>query len=170
MWSQLLIALLAGASMPLAFAPYSFWPMVVVSPALLIFQQASIDSPRRTFMLGGAFGLGYFGFGVSWIYNSLHVYGHAPPLVAGALTGLMIVTLSLFIAAALYLYKRLTQRYRREYILWSLPLIWFAMEWLKNGVRKLEWMSNDPLLWRGCNRWLKRVEDAVRRGICRKWS
>ena len=142
MWSQLLIALLAGASMPLAFAPYSFWPMVVVSPALLIFQQASIDSPRRTFMLGGAFGLGYFGFGVSWIYNSLHVYGHAPPLVAGALTGLMIVTLSLFIAAALYLYKRLTLRYRREYILWSLPLIWFAMEWLKGWVLTgFPWLS-----------------------------
>lgn len=128
--------------MPLAFSPFSFWPIVILSPALLLFQSTLIDRGKQVFQLGLLYGLGYFGFGVSWIYNSLHVYGHAPPLVAAGLTGLMIVTLSLFIAAALTLYKVLSWRYPGQLTLWSLPLIWFSMEWLKGWVLTgFPWLS-----------------------------
>jgi len=93
-------------------------------------------------MLGWVYGLGYFGFGVNWIYNSLHVYGHAPPFVAGSLTGLMIVTLSVFIGVAMVLYKSLMQRYPQLWAVWTLPLIWFSMEWLKGWVLTgFPWLS-----------------------------
>lgn len=128
--------------MPLAFAPFSFWPVVVLSPALLIYQTSLLSSGKFIFWLGCVYGLGYFGFGVSWIYNSLHVYGHAPVLVAGGLTLLMIMTLSLFIGAALSIYHILTQRYDSKVMLWSLPLIWFAMEWFKGWVLTgFPWLS-----------------------------
>ena len=74
---QSLTAFVAGALMPLAFAPFSIWPLVLLSPALLIYQLHYIRLPKQAFMLGWVYGLGYFGFGVNWIYNSLHVFG--PP-------------------------------------------------------------------------------------------
>lgn len=138
--------------MPLAFSPFHFWPVVILSPALLIFQLSLIHHKKHAFALGWFYGLGYFGFGVYWIYNSLHVYGHAPPLVAGGLTGLMIVTLSLFIGAALMLYKLLMRKYQSRWFVWTLPLIWFSMEWLKGWVLTgFPWLSlgyahiNSPL-------------------------
>lgn len=149
---QLLIAFAAGSSLPLAFSPFSFWPVVILSPALLIFQLTFIDNRKKTFLLGWVYGLGYFGFGVNWIYNSLHIFGHAPAPVAAALTGLMIVTLSLFIGAALTLYKTLMQLYPGRWSMWSLPFIWFAIEWLKGWVLTgFPWLSvgyahiNSPL-------------------------
>ncbi len=149
---QLLIALAAGATMPLAFAPFNFWPVAILSPALLIFQLEFLHTRRQVFWLGYVWGLGYFGFGVSWIYNSLHVFGQAPPLVAGGLTALMVVTLSFFIAAALWFYRSLNQRDTTGWMFWSLPLLWFSMEWLKGWVLTgFPWLSigyahiNSPL-------------------------
>ena len=137
-----LIAFVAGATMPLAFSPFYFWPVVILSPALLFFQLSFINRRKHVFLLGWIYGLGYFGFGVNWIYNSLHLYGNAPPLVAGALTGLMIVTLSLFIGAALTLYKILIHKYPVRWVVWVLPLIWFCMEWLKGWVLTgFPWLS-----------------------------
>jgi apolipoprotein N-acyltransferase len=149
---QLLIALAAGATMPLAFAPFHFWPVAILSPALLIFQLDFMSTRRQTFWLGCVWGLGYFGFGVSWIYNSLHTFGNAPPLVAGGLTALMVVTLSLFVGAALYLVRRSQERHPAHPLIWLLPLIWFSMEWMKGWVLTgFPWLSigyahlNSPL-------------------------
>ncbi len=139
---HLLIAFVTGATMPLAFAPFHFWPVAILAPALLIFQLDFMRTGRQAFSLGCVWGLGYFGFGVSWIYNSLHQFGHAPAVVAGGLTGLMVVTLSLFIALALALYHRLQHRYPARWAVWMLPLIWFSMEWMKGWVLTgFPWLS-----------------------------
>ncbi len=128
--------------MPLAFSPFNFWPIVILSPAILIFQLSFINQSKQAFILGWIYGLGYFGFGVNWIYNSLHVYGHAPPLVAGGLTGLMILTLSVFTGTALYLYKKILILYPSRWAVWTLPLLWFSMEWLKGWVLTgFPWLS-----------------------------
>ncbi len=142
MWLHRLIALLTGASMALAFAPFPFWPVAILSPALLIFQLGFMPDRRQAGWLGFVWGLGYFGCGVYWIYNSLHVFGHAPPLVAGGLTVLMVATLSLFIAATLYLYRQLLDSSASQLALWSLPLLWFSMEWMKGWVLTgFPWLS-----------------------------
>jgi apolipoprotein N-acyltransferase len=139
---QLLIAFIAGSCMPLAFAPFSLWPVVILSPAILIFQLGLIHSSRQAFWLGWTYGLGYFGFGVYWLYHSMQVYGHAPVFVAVALTALMIVTLSTFIATTLGLYYRFKTIWPGKVALWSLPLLWFAMEWAKGWVLTgFPWLS-----------------------------
>ncbi len=149
---QLLIAFIAGSCMPLAFAPFSFWPVVILSPALLIFQLEFMQSSRQSFWLGWSYGLGYFGFGVYWLYHSMQVYGHAPVFVAVALTALMIVTLSTFVAAALAFYHHFKNKWPGNMALWSLPFLWFAMEWSKGWVLTgFPWLSvgyahiNSPL-------------------------
>lgn len=152
MLKQLILAFLAGASMPLAFAPFSLWPVVVLSPAVLIYQLSIYKLKPSIFWLGWAFGLGYFGFGVYWIYNSLHVYGHAPVIVAGALALLMICVLSVFVGLLALFFQRLKQNMGRDMALWLLPLLWFSMEWFKGWViTGFPWLSigyahiNSPL-------------------------
>ncbi len=128
--------------MPLAFAPFMIWPIAIVSPAVLIFLLRYVKSTSQAFWLGWLFGLGYFGFGVNWIYNSLHVFGHAPVIVAAALTALMIITLSVFIGFAIALYFRLIERHSMLLVVFLLPLIWFSVEWFKGWVLTgFPWLS-----------------------------
>ena len=55
-WGQL-VALLAGAIVPFALAPYGFWPLGIVSLLLLIICLQDIE-PRQGFWRGWLFGLG----------------------------------------------------------------------------------------------------------------
>jgi len=137
-----LLALLAGSLMPLAFAPFFWWPLALLLPALLLWLWQRAESGGRAFLLGWLFGLGWYGFGVYWLYNSLHDFGNAPPAVAGALTGLMILTLAGFIGALLALFHRLRQGLSPVWALWLLPAGWFAMEWAKGWVLTgFPWLS-----------------------------
>ena len=97
---------LAGLAVPLAFAPFSLWPLMLLAFAILYYHVREA-SPRDAFRLGWAFGFPYFAFGVSWIYNSLHDFGAAIPAVAAFMTLLLVLILSLFPAMASYLYARL---------------------------------------------------------------
>ncbi|MDH5356747.1 MAG: apolipoprotein N-acyltransferase, partial [Gammaproteobacteria bacterium] len=67
----LLFAALLGALMPLAFAPFSLWPIAILVPALLFLLLDREMSGKSLFMHGWLFGNAYFGFGVYWTYNSL---------------------------------------------------------------------------------------------------
>jgi len=130
-----------GALLPLAFAPHSVWPLAILIPALLLSLVQSSQSQRSIFLAGLAFGLGYFGFGVYWIYNSLHDFGMAPPVVAGGITGLLVVVLALFPALLFAFWHYARQRFG-EICLWLLPLFWFGMEWLKGWFATgLPWLS-----------------------------
>ncbi|MDH3222000.1 MAG: apolipoprotein N-acyltransferase, partial [Gammaproteobacteria bacterium] len=135
------LSLLLGALLPLAFAPFSVWPLAILLPALMLAVIQASPSARNVFLVGGAFGIGYFGFGVYWIYNSLHDFGMAPPLVAGGITALLVVVLALFPALIFACWYRTRQLFG-ESSLWLLPLFWFAMEWLKGWFATgLPWLS-----------------------------
>ncbi len=86
---RLLALLLAGALLPLAFAPFGFWPLAILCPALFLFL-IHRQSRRRAALLGLVFGLGYFGFGTSWVYVSIHDFGFVPVLPSVLLTLLLV--------------------------------------------------------------------------------
>jgi len=135
------VALVLGALLALAFAPYSLWPLAILIPALMLALVDRAHTMRGVFYIGLAFGLGYFGFGVYWIYNSLHDFGMAPPVVAGGITGLLIIVLALFPALTLASWHCSMRRFG-ELSLWLLPLYWFGMEWLKGWFATgLPWLS-----------------------------
>ena len=133
-------ALVLGSLLPLAFAPYAAWPLAIAIPLAMIYLLE--DAPPRTaFAAGWLFGCGYFGFGVYWIYNSLHDFGMAPPSVAGSITALLVVCLALFPALALYCW-RLSRRRFGAAGLWLLPWFWFGCEWARGWVLTgLPWLS-----------------------------
>lgn len=88
-------AVLAGMLMPCGFAPFHLPGLALLGLALLFFQ---LQTQRKTHALwvGIVFGLAFMGTGVSWVYVSIHEYGHLHPLWAGLITALFVGYLSLF--------------------------------------------------------------------------
>ena len=68
------LALVAGAGLPLAFAPAGAWPLAVLCPALLFALWARVR-PAVAARRGLLFGAGMFGVGVSWVYVAIHDFG-----------------------------------------------------------------------------------------------
>src|SRR5256885_15272874 len=66
-----LVTFVAGAASVAAFAPLGLYPLALVTFAWLAHAWTA-HSPRQCLWIGFAFGLGYFGGGVSWVYVSLH--------------------------------------------------------------------------------------------------
>ncbi|WP_416886439.1 apolipoprotein N-acyltransferase [Marinospirillum sp.] len=119
-----LLALLSGASLTLAAAPFEFWPLAWLAPLalLLILDQQSI---ARATWLGWLFGLGLFASGASWVYVSIHEHGHAPVPLALLLTGLFVAGLALFFALHAWIWQRF---FARRWVLLSWPALWVVME------------------------------------------
>ena len=69
-----LLVVIAGALLPLAFAPFGYWPLAILLPLILIWSWDDAK-PGRAALRGGLFGLGAYGFGIYWIFISLHDYG-----------------------------------------------------------------------------------------------
>ncbi len=124
------ICLLAGALLPLAFAPFKLFPLGVLMPAIL-FSLWLGCSPQRAAWRGFLFGCGMFGIGTSWIYVSLHTYGNMPVPLAG----LAVVLFTAILAAFPALVGNLQGRYRHSnsnvQLLLVIPALWVLAEWLR---------------------------------------
>ena len=92
-----LIALFAGLLYPFGFAPYDLWPLVLVSIAVLFWLLRG-QAPKQAALTGFCYGLGLFGFGVSWLYVSIHTYGYTPVWLAMILTALFCAGMALYFA------------------------------------------------------------------------
>lgn len=129
-WGFDLLALVAGALLPLAFAPFGLYPIAPLSIALLIWAWMQAE-PRRAFWRGWLFGLGQFGVGVSWVYVSIERYGNAAPFVAPIVTMLFVMVLALYPAFVGYLGRRLIPRQPALFALLGVPALWVLIEWLR---------------------------------------
>ncbi len=121
------LALLLGAASVFGFAPFGWYvvPLVTLAGLFRLWQL----QPRFSAWLGFLFGLGYFGFGVSWIYISLHDYGGMPMILAGAATSLFAAFLALFPALAGYLHQR-----RLVVSPWGMAACWMLLEWTRDWI------------------------------------
>lgn len=125
------IALLAGTIMPLAFAPFHWYPLAVLS-LLLLFVSWQETTPKQAFWRGCLFGLGMFGVGVSWVFVAIHVFGEASVPLAVLLTGLFVAALSVYIGVLGALVRRISSpRFSLTDLLLLLPFAWLLMEWFK---------------------------------------
>jgi len=98
-WSRRGLALAAGATAVAGFAPAAIAPLVLLALALLFFLAVRV-APREAFALGYAWGVGFFGAGVSWVYVSLHDFGMIPAPLAATGTALFCLYLALYPALA----------------------------------------------------------------------
>lgn len=124
-------ALGTGAALPLAFAPFDLFPLAFLAPALL-FHLWRDGSTARAAWRGFLFGLGMFGVGVSWVYVSLHDFGHMPAPLAGLATLLLVAGLALFPALLGFIQARWFDRQRPTHPLLMLPALWVLFEWTRS--------------------------------------
>jgi len=101
------LAILGGCLLPFAFAPYRHGWLVWPSLLCLLY---SLDhlTPKRAVLNGLLFGLCYFGIGVQWLTHSIHIYGHAPLLLAMVITALLVCVLASFTALLSWLMAKLS--------------------------------------------------------------
>jgi apolipoprotein N-acyltransferase len=85
-----------GAVTVFGFAPFHLFPLPVLTLALLFTLWERTSGPRARFLLGFAWGLGFFLCGVSWVYVSLHTFGAMPAPLAALSTLLLCGLLALF--------------------------------------------------------------------------
>ena len=104
-WIGHLLALLAGALVTLSLSPFDYWPLGIVSCALLVYLLDGL-TPIAAAKRSWFYGLGLFGAGTSWVYVSIHVYGYAPAALASFLTLIFSAGLALFSAGTGYVYAR----------------------------------------------------------------
>ncbi len=134
-WRGDLIALVAGALLPLAFAPYHLFPVAVLSPALLFAVLLTL-TPAQGFRRGWLFGLGMFGVGVSWIFVSIHEFGSASVPLAVLLTLLFVSFMALYPALLGFIAAYTVNWWRSTKgavpvveLLVVLPALWTLFEW-----------------------------------------
>lgn len=122
------LALLLGAATVFGFAPFGwFWlPWLTMAGLLVLWSQAS--SAGQCFRLGISFGLGFYGFGIYWIYISLHTFGGMPWWFAGFATFCLCAFMALFPALVGYMAKRMGS------LLWSAPLLWALSDWVRSWI------------------------------------
>jgi apolipoprotein N-acyltransferase len=119
-----------GAVNVFSFSPFDLFPLPLFTFAALMSLWVRAGHMRKAGFLGFAFGLGYFGAGVSWIYVSLHDFGGMPALVTVLVTALFCAYLALFAAAAGWLALRLAPGGGLTFIL-AAAASWTLGEWLR---------------------------------------
>lgn len=128
-----LLAAIAGALLPLAFAPINLYFIAVVSPVLAFVSWHGVRpviAARRGFL----FGLGMFGVGVSWVYVAIHVYGFTGAPLAALLTFLFVAFLALFPTLQAYFSVRLQQRLPLILHGLAFAMLWMFFEWLRSWI------------------------------------
>jgi apolipoprotein N-acyltransferase len=135
-WPATGLSFLAGAVLVLAFAPIDLYLLAPLALALW-FALLRGARPRTALRHGYAFGLGLFGLGATWIFNSLLIFGDAPWLVATLITLLFVLVLAWYPALLAWLAARFFGRTGLTAWLLALAAGFMAFEllrgWLFSG-------------------------------------
>jgi len=124
------VVLLTGLMIPFGFAPYNL--SYLLFPLLSVFGWFLLNqSNGRSFWRGWLFGFGQFVVGFSWIFHSVHTYGHAPAALAVAMIILLAAYCALFPGLAAYLAQRFFNKNITVFLLLGMPVMWALTEWLR---------------------------------------
>jgi apolipoprotein N-acyltransferase len=138
-----LLAAFFGVMTPLAFAPYAWWPIAILSPYLLLLL-LNRQSPRQAFLLSFLWGLGFFGYGINWVHVSIDTFGGVPPIISFLLMATLSAYLALYPALFGGMLNRLFPKQTPSRYLLAVPALWLVTEWLRGWV-----FTGFPWLWLG---------------------
>ena len=127
------ILIIAGALYPLAFAPVGLWPLAFFSICFLLYVLTR-NSILSAFRVGFYWGLGAFSVGASWVYVSIHEFGHAPVIGAFLLTLLFVAYLAVFKGLFAWFCCELLKRSTKSLLVLIAPLAWLISEYLQAWV------------------------------------
>jgi apolipoprotein N-acyltransferase len=121
---------LAGLLIPFGFAPFHLPGLAFIGIAVL-FGLVQHTNFKYAFRIGFIFGLGYLGLGVSWVYVSIHEYGHLHELLSALVTLFFLVFLSLYPALAAGLFAIFSKGRSRIFSCFLFSALWCLFEWLR---------------------------------------
>ena len=129
-----LLALIAGALIPLSLAPFDLWPISLLAPAILaaLLSEGEV-SAKQAFYRAWAFGSGMYLAGVSWVYVAIHDFAYTPVPLAVAMTAIFVIGMGLMFALPFSLYTKVKQHRLWQKLL-IFPVFWVLGEWLRGWV------------------------------------
>jgi apolipoprotein N-acyltransferase len=125
-----LLCLIAGAALPLAFAPFGQFWLAPISYAALLYAWRDAP-PRRALGLGFVYGFASFLLGTYWTYIAVALIGQAPVALALFLTIGLTAVLAGFVALAGYVVARWLGTRGATAALAVLPAAFVLGEWLR---------------------------------------
>lgn len=146
--------LFLGVLSALAFPPYPFFPLFFVAIVLVLLMLSGVEKISKAFWYGFFFGLGQFGFSLSWISNSFAAQAEVPTWLAPIMVSLLVIALSFFPAMAFLITRLLwhTKWFQRAmafaslYAIFEILRSWeglFAFPW---NPTSLVWWPSDIML------------------------
>jgi len=126
-----LLALFCGLLFPFGFAPFDYWPLTILSISLALYL-VSEKKEKNTFLLGLFYGFGQWGFGISWVYVSIHYHGNLGILSSFLITSLFILSLSLYTGLTFYLIKKIRTSNKNLNYLLFFPVVWVTVEIIRS--------------------------------------
>ncbi|MDO8940087.1 MAG: apolipoprotein N-acyltransferase [Methylicorpusculum sp.] len=123
------ISPLAGLLLTLAFEPFGYWFFSFISLAF-IFASWQTLSPKRSALRGLLFGLGYFGSGVSWVFVSVHEFGHASFVISLIVTLFFVLVWASFVGLTGYAAGKALSLLKRP-VFFINSSLWILIEYLR---------------------------------------
>jgi apolipoprotein N-acyltransferase len=123
-------SLLAGAVLPLAFAPFGWFWLAPLSYAVLLYSWRDVPS-GRAFWLGFVYGCASFGGGTYWTYIAVREMGGAPIAVALFLTVGLTCVCAAFVGTAGFVAARWFKTSGAGARLVTLPALFVLFEWAR---------------------------------------
>lgn len=136
---QYLLSFIAGLILVFAYAPFSYWQISILVPALWLILINNKPVKEAT-KLGFFFGLGWFGAGISWVHVSIATFGGIPLIFSLLLMVLLCSYLALYPMLACYLAAKLN--YNKHFSAWLFIPLWLFTEYLRSVVLTgFPWLS-----------------------------
>ncbi|MDP3704545.1 MAG: apolipoprotein N-acyltransferase [Legionellaceae bacterium] len=130
-YAYLLRIFFAGILIPFGFAPFHFPGLTILGMALL-YAELQGKSLKQSLLTGFIFGLGFMGLGVSWIYVSIHAYGHLNTILSALITTVFIGYIALFPALISGLYHHLAKTRSPIFLCCLFSALWCVGEFLRS--------------------------------------
>ena len=96
-----ILVILLGIITDLSFTPYNIVPLIIVGLTLLFHILIKSNSPKKAFIIGLLFGLGYFGFGNWWLFT---IPDNAVAIVLFGVSVIMLMALFYAVASSVSIY------------------------------------------------------------------
>lgn len=140
------ILFIAGLLAPLGFAPFHIPGLTILSLAFL-YANLNKSSKKHCFWQGFFYGLGYFGFGVSWVIVSIHDYGQLNYFLSSLVTLIFIMYLALFPGLVAYFFQMVHAAKGKSNVQHPLfTLILFSVFWCLSEYLRATLFSGFPWL------------------------
>jgi len=130
---KVITCFLSGALLPLAFSPYDYSVIAILSLAYLFYTVLN-SAPRDAGLFGYAFGFGMFGIGVNWLHISINIFGGINLAGALIITLALVAFLSLYPALITYVYQRYFGNKGIVTFILVMPALWILAEWFRASI------------------------------------